>query len=253
MEYCQHGSLEAHLKANRSYFVNIVQKGKLNEPKLLLTPEEYYVFDSGDTENYISGKAVIDTKSQDNNEMEFNINQLITWSIEIAEGMEYLSSKRVIHGDLSARNILLSLNYTTKISDFGLARKMYCYSQYTRNGNDPLPWRWLALESLKNLEFSTASDVWSYGILLWEIFTLSEQPYPGMASLTNNFIVNLEQGVRPTIPQYATSDCYNIMASCWDENPQRRPTFSQLMSNLKVVQDSYFDKEKLLQQEISFL
>ncbi|ODM86779.1 putative insulin-like peptide receptor [Orchesella cincta] len=78
--------------------------------------------------------------------------------------MEYLSMKKVvIHGDLSARNILLTADLTAKVLDFGLSKKMFCYSPYTRNGEDPLPRRWLALESLKNLEFSTASDVFFYG------------------------------------------------------------------------------------------
>ncbi|ODN00463.1 Vascular endothelial growth factor receptor 1 [Orchesella cincta] len=169
----------------------------------------------------------------------FDTIRLIAWSIEIAEGMDYLASKRVIHGDLSARNVLLSPNLTAKISDFGLSRKLYGYSQYTRNSHEheALPWRWLALESLKNLEFSTASDVWSWGILAWEIFSLGEQPYPGVSSMTNNFVINLEQGLRPTIPPYATSDCYNIMSSCWDENPKQRPSFSTLRSSLSEIQE----------------
>ncbi|CAL8112583.1 unnamed protein product [Orchesella dallaii] len=153
--------------------------------------------------------------------------------------MEYLSMKKVIHGDLSARNILLSSELNAKISDFGLSKKMYQYSHCSKNGTEPLPWRWLALESLKNLQFSTASDVWSYAILLWEIFTLGEQPYPGVSSLTNNFILNLEQGLRPTLPPFSTSDIYNMMSSCWDEDPTRRPSFVILKTRLQDVEETF--------------
>ncbi|ODM92358.1 Vascular endothelial growth factor receptor 2 [Orchesella cincta] len=202
MEHCEKGSLETYLKANQGNFINHARKGKLEPvaPQCVLQP--------GNTASYIeivSNSSLVTF----NKSGTFDINQLITWSIEIAEGMEYLTSKKVIHGDLSARNILLNSNNGAKISDFGLSRKMYRCS-YKTNGEEPLPWRWLALETLRNLEFSIESDIWSYGILLWEIFMLGEQPYPGVPSLTTTFIVNMEQGVRLTIPAFATSEwCVN--------------------------------------------
>ncbi|CAL8100192.1 unnamed protein product [Orchesella dallaii] len=236
-EYCENGSLERYLRSNRLNFLNCVQKGKIvtqNFDNNIMCEQ----LEEQDL-RYIKILPSLETSihPDKNVRSRLDIYQLISWSIEIADAMDYLASKRVIHGDLSARNVLLNAQLTVKLSDFGLAKKMYCYSQYTRNSQEPLPWRWLALESLKNLEFSTASDVWSYGILLWEIFTLGEQPYPGVSSMTNNFVINLEQGLRPSIPPYATSDCYNVMSTCWDENPKQRPTFSRLRSSFIEIQD----------------
>ncbi|ODM97471.1 Vascular endothelial growth factor receptor 2 [Orchesella cincta] len=238
LEYCEKGSLENFLKANRSHFVNFVQRGQLQVQQG--DPDSDYNLQSQPSNlSYVQVLPILDSLTQRkcSTMPAFDIRQLVTWTIEIADGMEYLAMKKVIHGDLSARNILLTSDLTAKVSDFGLSRKIYCYSQYTRNGEEPLPWRWLALESLKNLEFSTASDVWSFGILLWEIFTLGEQPYPGVSSLTNNFILNLEQGLRPVLPSFATCDIYNIMSCCWHENPSQRPTFTRLNLCLQEVQD----------------
>ena len=87
---------------------------------------------------------------------------------------------QVVHGDLAARNILLTHNNLVKICDFGLAKTVYNDPDYKRNSKAPLPIKWMAIESIRDLVFSSQSDVWSFGIMLWEFFTLAESPYPGI-------------------------------------------------------------------------
>jgi len=127
------------------------------------------------------------------------------WSKQIAEGMEYLGSRKVIHGDLAARNILLDEKRIVKITDFGLSRQLYDYNDYIKKQQEPLPWRWMALESLKYMTFSVHSDVWSFGVTLWEIFSLGEIPYPGCA-WTLDFVDDLEEGLRMGKPKYAAPE-----------------------------------------------
>ena len=97
--------------------------------------------------------------------------------------MEFLSDKNIYHGDLAARNILLTENYVAKVSDFGLSKRLYhrVHTAYNKDDMDlRLPMKWIALETLQNLETSPKSDIWSYGILLWEMFELGKEPYgPG--------------------------------------------------------------------------
>lgn len=103
-----------------------------------------------------------------------------------------------MHGDLAARNLLLTYNKTVKITDFGLSRRLYNYSVYKKRNNVPLPWRWLALESLLDMNFSTSSDVWSFAITCWEIFELGSRPWPEFNTFTSDFIENLRDGHVPT-------------------------------------------------------
>ncbi|XP_046457028.1 vascular endothelial growth factor receptor 1-like isoform X1 [Daphnia pulex] len=152
---------------------------------------------------------------------------LISWSFQIARGMDYLTSKKVLHGDLAARNVLLADDGVAKVADFGMARKMYYEGNYQQTGQKLMPIKWMAIESLTDRIFSTQSDVWSYGVLLWEIFTLGKVPYPGLEG-NHQLVRQLEKGYRMEKPDFAPNYMGEIMASCWKADPKERPSFSEM-------------------------
>ncbi|KAI9558888.1 hypothetical protein GHT06_015678 [Daphnia sinensis] len=158
---------------------------------------------------------------------------LISWSFQIARGMDYLASKKVIHGDLAARNVLLADDGVVKVADFGMARKMYLDSNYEKKGQGLMPIRWMAIESLTDRIFSSQSDVWSYGILLWEIFSLGKVPYPGM-DVSHQLVKEIQNGYRMEKPENATNTIGKIMMDCWKTDPKERPTFRQIQ---EMIQD----------------
>ncbi|XP_069945587.1 fibroblast growth factor receptor 3-like [Cherax quadricarinatus] len=156
---------------------------------------------------------------------------LLSWSFQLARGMDYLSHRKVLHGDLAARNILLTDNNVVKISDFGLAKDIYKYPSYKKTKNAPLPVKWMSVEALRDNIFSTQSDVWAYGVVLWEIFSLGRTPFPGVV-FDKNFIKFLEEGHRMEQPKFSTRALYKVMMECWSTYPHERPSFTQLEATL---------------------
>ncbi|KAK2716332.1 vascular endothelial growth factor receptor 1-like isoform X2 [Artemia franciscana] len=162
---------------------------------------------------------------------------LLCWSYQILCGMEYLASRKVCHGDLAARNILLSENNIVKISDFGLSRDVYKSGLYTKKSNTPMPVKWMAPESITTLVFSTQSDVWAFGITIWELFSLGEMPYAGIepnAKFVEGLITGA--GLLP-MPRFATKDIYDVMRECWHKSPKERPSFSELKEHVGNLLD----------------
>nr|CAD7418634.1 unnamed protein product [Timema poppensis] len=117
----------------------------------------------------------------------------------------YFNMLQVLHGDLAARNILLADDNIVKICDFGLAKSMYKSDNYKKKGDGPLPLKWMAVESIRDRIFSTQSDVWSFGIVLWEFFSLARTPYPGM-EVNEKLYNKLVAGYRMECTDYATKE-----------------------------------------------
>uniref|UniRef100_A0A671TD41 Tyrosine-protein kinase n=1 Tax=Sinocyclocheilus anshuiensis TaxID=1608454 RepID=A0A671TD41_9TELE len=155
-----------------------------------------------------------------------SVTQLLRFALDVCEGMEHLESKKLLHRDLAGRNILVSEDTVAKVSDFGLAKV-----SSTATDNSKLPIKWTAPEALKKKKFSAQSDVWSYGVLLWEIFSYGRQPYPKMS--LSEVRERVDQGYRMEPPDGCPPDVYSIMTSCWETEPKRRPSFLKLRERLE--------------------
>ncbi|XP_032962314.1 mast/stem cell growth factor receptor Kit isoform X6 [Rhinolophus ferrumequinum] len=174
----------------------------------------------------------------EDDELALDLEDLLSFSYQVAKGMAFLASKNCIHRDLAARNILLTHGRITKICDFGLARDIKNDSNYVVKGNARLPVKWMAPESIFNCVYTFESDVWSYGIFLWELFSLGSSPYPGMP-VDSKFYKMIKEGFRMLSPEHAPADMYDIMMTCWDADPLKRPTFKQIVQLIeKQISDS---------------
>lgn len=158
---------------------------------------------------------------------------LMKFAWEIADGMAHLSAAKIIHRDLAARNVLLGENLTCKVTDFGMARNTRSKDIYERTSEGRLPLKWTALESLEYGRYTTKSDVWSFGVVLYEIFTIGGAPYPGMN--VSELTKKLKSGYRMEKPKHVHNKLYDVMRSCWNKDPDQRHTFSQLNKTLNQL------------------
>ncbi|XP_058495150.1 vascular endothelial growth factor receptor 2 isoform X1 [Solea solea] len=246
VEYCKNGNLSSYLKSKRGEY-SPYKRRRVDSQKWASGKEDMTEGDLGVGKiaqlDICTGTAVcstagdnsscsnMDTQEESSDDDHLNMEDLICYSFQVAKGMEFLSSRKCIHRDLAARNILLSENNVVKICDFGLARDVYKDPDYVRKGDARLPLKWMAPETIFDRVYTTQSDVWSFGVLLWEIFSLGASPYPGVC-IDESFCRRLKEGTRMRPPEYATTEIYQTMLDCWLDRPTDRPTFAELVEHL---------------------
>lgn len=162
------------------------------------------------------------------------LQQTMTFGIHVAEGMRYLSEMKFVHRDLAARNCMLSEHLVARVADFGLSRDIYEKEYYSqRNNGSRLPIRWMAPESIENGVYNTKTDVWAYGVLLWELMTRGAMPYPQID--TWDVLNFLNKGLRMQQPKSCPHELYQIMLLCWHQDPAKRPAFAKLVTDVTTL------------------
>ncbi|XP_065846103.1 fibroblast growth factor receptor 3-like isoform X2 [Oscarella lobularis] len=162
----------------------------------------------------------------------------IAFGQQIAEGMNFVVSKGCVHRDLAARNVLVCAGQRLKISDFGLAKDLQSAAYYRKKSRGGvLPFRWCAPEVLLYRTYSEYSDVWSYGIVLWEIATLGGTPYPGIPVEKLFELLTGKADYRMSKPRNCSQKLYDVMDLCWNSVPDRRPTFSKITAEYMQFSD----------------
>uniref|UniRef100_A0AAV2KZ43 Tyrosine-protein kinase receptor n=1 Tax=Knipowitschia caucasica TaxID=637954 RepID=A0AAV2KZ43_KNICA len=164
--------------------------------------------------------------------------KMIQMTGEIADGMAYLNANKFVHRDLAARNCMVAEDFTVKIGDFGMTRDIYETDYYRKGGKGLLPVRWMSPESLKDGVFTTMSDVWSFGVVLWEISTLAEQPYQGMSN--EQVLRFVMEGGLLDKPDNCPDMLFELMRMCWQYNPKMRPSFLEIISSIRGEMEAPF-------------
>ena len=189
--------------------------------------------ENGDLNNYLKKFEFTYETEKQPAANEITLNALVYISFQIANGMKYLSSRKFIHRDLAARNILVGTDYVVKIADFGMSQNLYSAYYCKVGGSNVLPIRWMASECFYG-KFSVQTDVWAFGITLWEIFTLCQElPFENLfdQEMINDAIKGPNRSI-PDQPEICPDDIYYIMKSCWRHEPSERARFSLLCDQL---------------------
>ncbi|GFU10550.1 tyrosine kinase receptor Cad96Ca [Nephila pilipes] len=200
-EYCQYGNLHAHL---------VSLKPELMYMKSLPPSERPRSYAWG------RGHAI----------------RLSSYIYQVAQGMLYISSLKLIHRDIAARNILLYDDRRVKIGDFGLSKDVYETKYYASETQKKLPIKWMAPEAIEKQKFNIFTDVWSFGVLMWEVFKLGKEPYPEIKN--SNVLQFLKLGYRLEQP-HCSKEWYDIMYACWHKYPRSRPSFKELVQKIEAV------------------
>ncbi|XP_056135211.1 neurotrophic tyrosine kinase, receptor, type 2a [Lampris incognitus] len=186
--------------------------------------------------------AVLMAEGQTTRPVELTQSQMLHIAQQIAAGMVYLASQHFVHRDLATRNCLVGENLLVKIGDFGMSRDVYSTDYYRVGGHTMLPIRWMPPESIMYRKFTTESDVWSLGVVLWEIFTYGKQPW---YQLSNNEVIEcITQGRVLQRPRTCPKEVYDLMLGCWQREPHMRLNIKEihgLLLNLAKASPVYLD------------
>ncbi|KAL3062354.1 hypothetical protein OYC64_002210 [Pagothenia borchgrevinki] len=240
---------DATSQARNDFLKEIKIMSRLNDPNIirllcvcvssdpLCMVTEY--MENGDLNMFLSQREIESTLTHANNIPSVSLSDLLHMSVQISSGMKYLASLNFVHRDLATRNCLLDRRLTIKISDFGMSRNLYSSDYYRIQGRAVLPIRWMAWESILLGKFTTASDVWAFGVTLWEIFTLcKEQPYSLLSDEqvienTGEFFRNQGRQIFLYGPPLCPPSLFELMMCCWSRDIPDRPTFEGLYQALK--------------------
>ncbi|XP_048269096.1 vascular endothelial growth factor receptor 3 isoform X4 [Bombus terrestris] len=249
LEYMQGGDLLTYLHDQRKQqsekLISLIYNNYLNSQEEIDVSETLYSMCSTirNTMNSYKSRQYMNIINNCKEETEYRKedwigrikeHQFLKFATEIAMGMEHLEAKGITHRDLAARNILLSADFTAKISDFGLSRNSAYVIKNIEKKTRHLPIRWMSPEALHNLAFSSKSDVWSYGVVLWEISTLGAFPYANVQD-DRLFRYIVHENGRLEQPDNVPSNIYKLMHSCWATECENRPNFTQLLSELRIL------------------
>jgi receptor tyrosine kinase len=200
-------------------------KGDLNEFLRQCSPSNYVV------RSVVDGEYGSKDVFRDN---QLSHLELLDIALQIASGMVYLSDRKFVHRDLATRNCLINENMIVKIADFGLSQKIYLQDYYKGSERDAIPVRWMPLESILYNKYTPESDVWAFGVCLWEIFSFALQPYFGM---THEEVVRfLKAGDVLSSPENTPPLVYQVMKDCWAQKPVDRPNFRTIHQTLTTIQ-----------------
>merc|ERR1719225_1823746 len=168
------------------------------------------------------------------NKARLDLSVLLLYSHQLSTALSYLESKNFVHRDIAARNVLVSSHDCVKLADFGLSRWIDTDTYY-KASKGKLPIKWMAPESINFRRFTTASDVWMFGVCTWEILMMGVKPFQGVKN--SEVIGKLENGERLALPANCPPQLYSLMSSCWAYEPSKRPTFQQLKAALSDIKE----------------
>ncbi|KAK8378937.1 hypothetical protein O3P69_009579 [Scylla paramamosain] len=187
----------------------------------------------GDLKTYLLARRhLVSDRTVHSEEDEINSKRLTSMALDVCCALAYLAELKYVHRDVACRNCLVSAERVVKLSDFGMTRPMYESDYYRFNRRGMLPVRWMSPESLEDGIFTSSSDMWSYGVLLYEIITFGSFPFQGMSN--NQVLEHVRSGNTISLPKSVKPQLERLLLSCWSMNPQHRPTFTEMGETLNM-------------------